>query len=280
MKPTTLSTERLDALQTHLREDGVPFALATVVRTQDATSAKAGAKAVVSAEGDILEGWVGGGCARSAIARGAKQAIATNSPVYVALRPDDRLKAEDLCHGQSKDGIFYARNGCASRGSMDIFIDPVVPVPDLVVMGDGPVARALVSLAGRFDFRCIQAARDLDRTQDSAADLAIDSFDLPAKGVQDRFVVIATQGKGDEAALTAVLASEPTYTAFVGSSRKFQTLRDRLVEKGADPAALDAVSAPAGLEIGAAIAEEIALSILAEVVARRRAGRPPAERPA
>jgi xanthine dehydrogenase accessory factor len=224
------------------------------VRTWDATSAKAGAKAVVSAEGEILEGWVGGGCARGAIGRAARKAVERNEPVLVALRPDDRLAAEGVEPCEVRDGMVYERNGCASKGSLDIYVEPFVPAPDLVILGEGPVARALHAIARGFDFRL---ADDLP------------SPDIP-RPPRDLFVVVATQGRGDAAALERAAASGARFVAFVGSARKAATLKDKLAEKGADRAALDRIAAPAGLPIGAATAEEIALSILAQIVQDRR----------
>jgi xanthine dehydrogenase accessory factor len=254
MKLTSLGLESLDDLQRQLRADGTPFALATVVRTWDATSAKAGAKAVVSAEGEILEGWVGGGCARGAIGRAARKAVERNEPVLVALRPDDRLAAEGVEPCEVRDGMVYERNGCASKGSLDIYVEPFVPAPDLVILGEGPVARALHAIARGFDFR---VADDLP------------SPDIP-RPPRDLFVVVATQGRGDAVALERAAASGARFVAFVGSARKAATLKDKLAEKGADRAALDRIAAPAGLPIGAATAEEIALSILAQIVQDRR----------
>jgi xanthine dehydrogenase accessory factor len=253
MKLTTLGLESIDEIQRRLRADRAPYALATVVRTWDATSAKPGSKAVVSAEGEILEGWVGGGCARGAIGRAAKKAIERNEPVLVALRPDDRLAAEGVEPCEVRDGMIYERNGCASKGSLDIYVEPFVPSPDLVVLGDGPVARALATLARSFDFRV--------------------GADLPATP-RDLFVVVATQGKGDAAALERALSSGARFTAFVGSARKAATLKEKLSQKGADADALARLTAPAGLPIGAATAEEIALSILAQIVQVRRTGAP------
>jgi xanthine dehydrogenase accessory factor len=254
MKLTSLGLESLDETQRRLRAEGAPHALATVVRTRDATSAKPGAKAIVSAEGEILEGWVGGGCARGAIGRAAVRAIERNEPVLVALRPDDRLAAEGVEPCEVRDGMIYERNGCASKGSLDIYVEPFVPSPDLVVLGDGPVARALVPLARSFDFRV--------------------GTDLPP-APRELFVVVATQGKGDAAALERALAAGARFTAFVGSARKAATLKEKLAARGADAEALARLAAPAGLPIGAATAEEIALSILAQIVQVRRAGSRP-----
>ena len=152
---------------------------------------------------------------------------------------------------------------------MDIFVEPVLPQPRLVIFGAGPVAMALCDLAGRFDLHRTLAAPGLSIGD---AEVVQDGFALEASPAPRRFIVIATQGKGDEAALRAALSAGPEYIAFVGSRRKFGTLSDRLITDGIDAAKLATVKAPAGLDIHAITPEEIALSILAEITARRRAG--------
>lgn len=252
-----------------LRAKGEPFALATVVRTVDATSAKPGAKAIVLADGTIANGWIGGGCARSAVGKAAAAALQTGQPQFVSLRPEELLAAEGVGPGDEREGIRFARNGCPSRGSMDIFVEPVLPQPRLVVFGEGPVARELVSLAARFNLHRTLAAPGLTAGD---ADLVQDGFALDAFPQGQRFIVVATQGKADEAGLRAALASGAGYIAFVGSRRKFATLSDRLRADGLDADALAAVKAPAGLDIHAITPEEIALSILAEITLLRRSG--------
>ena len=208
MKPTKLSTDALDDLQRELRAAGTPFALATVVRTLDATSAKPGSKAIVTSDGEILEGWVGGGCARGAIARAAKSAIAKGEPVLVALRPDDKLHSEGVEPCEVRDGMVFERNGCASKGSMDVYVEGYVSAPRLAVLGEGPVANALRTLAGGFDFQ-------LTDSMPSEAGVSNMSGD---------FVVVATQGRGDAAALEAAARLAPRFLAFVGSRKKAGTL--------------------------------------------------------
>ena len=260
--------DRMDNLLARLRAEGEPFALATIVRTVDATSAKPGAKAVVLPDGTIAEGWIGGGCARAAVAKAAAAAIREGRPQFVSLRPEEILAAEGVAAGEERQGIRFARNGCPSKGSMDIFVEPVLPRPQIAILGAGPVAQALADLAGRFDLHRVHAAPGLT---DSPAEAVVDGFDLAPAGAR-RFVIVATQGKGDEAGLRAALSTGAEYVAFVGSRRKFATLADRLASAGCDAAALSRVKAPAGLDIHAITPEEIALSILAEVTMRRRAG--------
>lgn len=234
-----------------LRAAGTPHAIATVVRTSGATAAKAGARAIVSAEGEILEGWVGGGCARGAIRRATLAALESGAPVFVALRPEEALAELGVGAGETRDGIVHERNGCPSKGHMDLFVEPVTPAPVLAILGDGPVAQALMRLARGFDFEVSAALPE------------------PASAA---YIVVATQGRGDRAALADAVATGAPYIAFVGSRRKFETLAGALAEAGTDRAALDAVVAPAGLRLGAANSEEIALSILAQITAARRGG--------
>lgn len=258
---------RMEDRISRLRAEGRAFAVATVVRTVDATSAKPGGKALILDDGTIVEGWIGGGCARGAVSRGALAALAQGCPQLISLRPEELLAAEGLAPGDLRDGIRFARNGCPSKGSMDIFIEPELPQPRLVILGAGPVALALADLAGRFDFHCTLAAPGLGAPL-PAVDAVSDEFACAAGA----FVVVATQGKSDEAALRAALAGDPRAVAFVGSRRKFATLAARLAATGTDQGALARVAAPAGLHIHAITPAEIALSILAQLIGWRRAG--------
>ncbi|MEL6681010.1 MAG: XdhC family protein, partial [Pseudomonadota bacterium] len=172
-------TDDLDRISANLRASGTRFAVATVVRTVDATSVKPGAKAFLGADGALLAGWIGGACATSAIRVAARDALADGSPRFISLRPEDLLQSEGVSAGEERDGIRFARNGCPSRGSMDVFVEPVLPRPRLTIFGESPVARALADLAGRFDF--------------DTAHSALPGADMPAAD----YVVVATQGKGD-----------------------------------------------------------------------------------
>jgi xanthine dehydrogenase accessory factor len=262
----------LDTAIGRLAAEGRAFAVATVVRTLEATSAKPGARALVLEDGSIAAGWIGGGCARGAVAKAALAALASGRPQFVSLRPEDLLEAEGIEPGEERDGVRFARNRCPSHGSMDIFVEPVLPQPRLVILGAGPVALALADLAGHFDLHRTLAAPGLDPAAVPAVEATQAGFVLATDGPGHRFVVVATQGRGDEAALRAALASGATRIAFVGSRRKFASLSAQLQADGVDAAALAAVAAPAGLDIAAITPEEIALSILAQIVGWRRAG--------
>ena len=247
----------LETRATELRDAEEAFAIATVVRAVNATAAKPGAKALVRADGVIEMGWIGGGCVRHAIGQAAQDAVADGQPRLISLRPEDLLDAEGVKSGEERDGQRFARNGCPSKGSMDIFIEPVIPHPVLTIFGESPVALALAEMAEMLDYRL--------------------SATVPAKTAAPKvhvnaphFIVVATQGADDLDALRKALDTPAEYRAFVGSKKKFSALSEKLVADGVNSSIVQTVSAPAGLNISAITPQEIALSILAEITNRRR----------
>lgn len=248
------------------------FVLATVVRTVSVTAAKAGAKAIIRPDGRVEAGWIGGGCARGATLKAAREALADGRSRLVSIQPEDLLAELGVKPGDQRDGVKFARNMCPSQGTMDIFVEPMLPRPSLVVLGSSPVALALAEQARPLGFHVTLAAPLGEFAVMPEADRLVDGFGIDIPLSAQRFVVVSTQGKGDDAALKAALAVEAGYHGFVGSRRKMAALRSTLTEMGISPEAYDDVKAPAGLDIGAITPEEIALSILAEIVAARRAG--------
>ena len=265
-RPTQIA---IDKCQEQLRADGIPHAVATVVRTLSSTAAKPGMKAIVLENGDFAEGWLGGGCVTSAVRRAGQTAIETGEATLVCLRPEELLADES-------DGVMVtlARNGCPSKGSMDIFVEPVVPLPELIVYGYGPVAVALSRIARGFGFT-LTVCGDVDRELVDADFHFTSPADMRSNSPSnaDRYIVVATQGTGDIAALTSALAGSAAYAAFVGSRRKFASYGPKLLAAGVSQSRLDAVRSPAGVHINAVTPEEIALSIMAEIVQNRRAQR-------
>ncbi len=255
-----------------LKARGEAFCLATVVRTVSVTAAKAGAKAIIRADGTITEGWIGGGCARAAVTKAAREALADGAPRLVSVMPKDVLGEKGVKAGDEREGIRFARNMCPSRGTMDVFIEPVLPRPSLVVLGSSPVALALADLAPRFGYRVTVCAMPEDQGLFAEAEARVEGFALPVEADGPRYLVVATQGRGDEAALRAAISVEADYVAFVGSRRKVAALVEDLVEGGVPRQRFDRLKGPAGLDLGAIMPEEIALSILAEVLALRRSG--------
>jgi xanthine dehydrogenase accessory factor len=255
-----------------MKQKGEAFALATGVRPVAATAAKAGAKAVIRADGTVSEGWIGGGCARAAVLKAAREAIADGRPRLVSVQPPDVLQAQGHKPGDEQGGIRFVKNMCPSQGTMDVFVEPVLPRPQMVVCGSSPVAVAIAGLGRRVGFAvtvCVPAA---EQAAFAEADRRIEGFALPVDDEGPRFVVVSTQGRGDEAALQAALASDATYVAFVGSRKKAEALRKTLAARGVAPERLARLKAPAGLDLGAITPEEIAMSILAEITVERRRG--------
>src|ERR1700738_3338101 len=167
-------------------------------------------------------------------------------------------------------GGWVAKNMCPSQGTMDIFVEPVLPRPHVVVCGWSPVAVAVADLAGRSGFGVTVCAPAAEQSSFEEVDRRIEGYALPVADPGARYVVVSTQGRGDEDALLAALAVDVDYVAFVGSRRKAQMLKTTLAERGVAPERLAKLRAPAGLDLGAITPEEIAISILAEIVAARR----------
>jgi len=259
----------LDTISTRTAA-GEPFALATVVRTVAATAAKAGAKAVILPDGTISEGWIGGGCARAAVLKAARDALADGRPRLVSVQPPDALDQQGLKAGDEQAGVRFATNMCPSQGTMDVFIEPVLPRPQVVICGSSPVAVAVAGLARRAGFAVTVCAPAAEQETFGEADRRIEGFALPVDEAGARYVVVSTQGRGDEAALLAALAVDVDYVAFVGSRRKADTLKAILAQRGVAAERLAKLKAPAGLDLGAITPDEIAIAIVAEIVAVRR----------
>jgi xanthine dehydrogenase accessory factor len=247
-----------------LRQSGEDFCVATVVRTAAATSAKAGAKAVVTRHGEV-HGFIGGGCVQGAVRRVGLAAIADGRPRMIRVKPkEDVLEAVDV------DGVELHKSSCPSGGSVDIFFEPMRQGARLVICGASPVAATLIRLAGTMGYRVIAAALEEDHDKVAGADQTLAGFDLSGLTMSERdAVVVATQGKRDREALTQALTCGAGYAGMVGSRRKIATLLEQL---GSDvpAAAKAALHGPAGLDIGAIEPEEIALSIIGEIVMERR----------
>jgi xanthine dehydrogenase accessory factor len=161
---------------------------------------------------------------------------------------------------------------CPSKGTMDVFVEPVLPHPSLVILGVSPVALSLAAQARQLGYHVTVAAPAADLSETPDADLLVYGFSLGKLSEAKRFVVVSTQGKGDEAALRTAVATEADYRAFVGSRRKMAALREKLIGEGIEASAIERIKAPAGLDLGAITPEEIAMSILAEITVERRRG--------
>jgi xanthine dehydrogenase accessory factor len=238
-----------------------PFVLATVVRRQPASSALQGDMAVITAAGEF-HGWLGGSCTRPTVVREALRALADGRPALIALSPDPE--------GDSRPGVAVFPMTCHSGGTVDIYVEPVLPRPRLLVFGMAPVALSLARLARAMGY----AVEVADPNADAAAFPDADRLwtrESPGRRPGARaFAVVATMGERDEEAILEALAMEPEYLGVVASSKRFAQIRETLLARGASEESLANIQSPAGLDIGARTPEEIAVSILAEVVATLR----------
>ena len=250
-------------LAADLARRGEPFALATVVGRKAPMSAHVGDVALVTLDGGF-HGWVGGSCTRPTVEDEARKALADGRPRRIALDPDPRAKLGD--------GVLVYPMTCHSGGSVEIHIQPVLPAPHLLVYGVSPTARALACLAKAMGYRVSAVDPLADASAFPEADaVATEPKSLRvAKTTVPLLAVVATQGQWDEDAILAALAHEPDYLAVVASPKRFGEMRALLAGK-APEAALARIKNPAGLDLGAQLPEEIAVSILAQFVKERRA---------
>lgn len=243
-----------------LKAQGKPFALVTVVRAVSPTSAKPGAKAIVEPDG-IIQGWIGGGCAQPAVIKTAKKVLQEGQARLIRISP-----TKD--GGYVEEGITDFGMSCLSGGTLDIFIDPVISRPVLLLIGASPVAQTLAGLAQRVGFSVTVAFPGADADMFPEADRIIDGFDV--NDVKPSFIVVSTQGKRDEQGFEAAIDLSCDYIGFIASKTKADKLKSKLIEKGSDASKVNAVIAPIGISIDALTPEEIALSVLAALVKARR----------
>ena len=249
-------------LASELTAKGSPFVLATVVRCDKPTSAKPGQKAVVLPDG-TMHGWIGGSCAQPLVTREAMHALADGQPRLMRLHPT-------AGEGGSLPGLVEHRMTCHSGGTLEIFIEPVLPKPALCIVGDSPVAGVLAALGPIVGYSVTHVDAATTGVADRiAAALAGDAGPRSS-------VIVATMGEADEEALQAALNSTAPYVALVASPKRAAKVREYLAEEGVVEAHLAKLHAPAGLDLGAQTAEDIALSIMAQVVQVRSGTAAPA----
>jgi xanthine dehydrogenase accessory factor len=242
-----MRTAELLQLAADLARRGEAFVLATVVRREAFSSAQQGDMAVITAAGGYY-GWLGGNCTQPTVRREATRALADGKPRLISITPDPTR--------ETRPGINVLPMTCHSGGTVDIYLEPVLPPPRLWLYGESPAARALAQLAGAMGYavEAPGAARPPGRL----------------------YIVVATMGENDEDSVAAALAARPEYLGVVASRKRYAELRESLLARGLGPAELAAIRNPAGLDIGARLPEEVALSILAEIVQLARAAAPAA----
>jgi xanthine dehydrogenase accessory factor len=233
-----------------LARSGQAFALATVVWRQGPSSSKQGSRAIITADGE-LDGWIGGACAEPVVIREAKQVIADGNARLLLLGSPDQFGTA------VPEGMTVVPISCQSEGALEIYIEPVLPVPHLVIVGTSPMTHTLAKLAKSLDW-----LTDLVSPPDFTADSAHERS----------MVVVATQGQGDEDLIERAVAARPAYLGLVASRKRGEAVLGYLAERGVPKDQLDRVHAPAGLDLGRTTHEEMAVAILAELVKLRAAG--------
>jgi xanthine dehydrogenase accessory factor len=233
-----------------LARRGEEFALATVVWRQGPSSGQPGARAIVTATGQLY-GWIGGACAEPVVIREAQRAITDGEPRVLLLGTPEQFG------GAVPDGMTVIPISCQSEGAMEVFVEPVLPAPHLVIVGRSPMAHTLAVLARALGWR---------------TDL-IDGGDFSAADADSRaIVVVATQGHGDEEAVEQAVTAYPAYVGLVASRRRGEAVLQYLADRGVPPNLLDRLRVPVGLDLGHTSHREIAVAILAELVQLRAAG--------
>lgn len=248
------------ALAASLAAREARFAVVTVVRREPPSSARVGDAALVTESGDY-HGWAGGGCTRETVVREAQAAIADGEPRFISLSPAHSPGGE-----AARPGMLALPMTCDSGGTVEIYVEPVLPAPRLVLFGATPAAHCLSRIAQAMGWRVEVAHPDAEAADFPGAQRVEKAF-VPHNLPEGAYVLVATMGDDDIEVLRAVLASRPAYVGVIASRKRFAELRTHL---GVPDAALAAVAAPAGLDIGARTPEEIALSIMAQIVERRR----------
>jgi xanthine dehydrogenase accessory factor len=237
------------------------YARATVVWSRSPVSTRPGDAALVTADGGLL-GWVGGSCAEPLVVRQALAAIADGAPRLLHLGPSDELPPE-------RDGLVILPVTCASEGSVEVFVEPRLPRPHLAIAGRSPMVHALATMAGAVGFEVVVIERD-DVASEIGGAPVVHDLDMEKADVgPDSFVVVATMGRYDEDALESALASRARYIALVASERRAAAVRDTLRVAGVADEQLTRVRAPAGMALGELPHVEIAVAILAEIVAEK-----------
>src|SRR3954447_8986283 len=220
-----------------LSDQRVPFVQAVVVRAQRPTSVRPGDAAIVHSDGSI-EGFVGGACAEPSVRLHALRVLETGEPLVLRLRPDEAA-SDDV-----REGVVTAHNPCLSGGELEIFLEPCLPAASMLIAGDGPIAEALADLAGRVGFHVTSP----ELAPDAAA------------------VVVAAHGRDEDELLAEALRQGVPYVALVASPKRGEAVRTEL---DVPDELRRQLHSPAGLDIGARTPPEIAVSILAEIIAER-----------
>lgn len=246
-----------------LTEKGEPFVTATVVRAEKPTSGKPGDKAIITIDG-VMHGWIGGSCAQPTVVKEGLKALADDESRLIRLSTDPGAQT-------GRQGLLDLPMTCFSGGTLEIFVEPQRPKPRLMIIGNLPVAQALAHLGHALNYHVIAVDPDTKGASMPHANQVITELDALGEAITPiTYVVIATHGHFDELALEKALNRHAPYIGLVSSQKRAHSVREYLEQAGYAENDLTAFKAPAGLDIHARRGDEIALSIMAEIVEKRR----------
>jgi xanthine dehydrogenase accessory factor len=218
-----------------------------------------GDKALIRRSGQ-LEGWIGGGCVSGIVLKEALDAIRSGKARLVRI-------GKHLVDSQIQEGVMEYKMTCQSEGTVEVFIEPVLPQPHLVVIGKSEIAKSLVRIARATGYRITGVGQDANLKTYDKVDELITHYDLSGlKTSPASFIVIATQGDNDEKALLESLKKDCSYIGFVASRKKMAAMSSYLIDAGVDPQKVERIHSPAGIDINAKLPDEVAISILAQII--------------
>jgi xanthine dehydrogenase accessory factor len=238
---------------------GSNFAIAQVVDRIAPSSGKVGDKALILETGELI-GWIGGGCVRGIVIKEALDVIKSKRYRRVRISPE----------GSTRETATYKEYvmSCQSKGTLEVMIEPVLPQPELIVVGKSNIARKLVQMASAADFRVSVMASDADVQMFPSANHVADAVDFSTfKNLANTYIIVTTQGEDDERSVKKALETSVSYVGFVASAKKSDDIKAYLKKKGIAVDRINQLRSPVGLDINAKLASEVAISILAEVIA-------------
>ncbi len=240
------------------RAKGNNFAVVQVVDRVAPSSGKIGDKALVLESGELI-GWVGGGCVRGIVIKEALEVIRARRFRRIRISPEGGTR-------ETADYKEYVMS-CQSKGTVELLIEPMISQPELIVVGKSNIARKLVALAAASDFKVSVMAVDAESQMFPKAQAVYDTVDFsPVKVLENTYVIVTTRGENDDQSVKKALESGAHFVGFVASAKKAADLKDTLAKAGMPEEVINRLRSPAGLDINAKLASEVAISILAEII--------------
>lgn len=252
-------------IEKHLAR-GSNFAIAQVVDRIAPSSGKVGDKALILETGEMI-GWIGGGCVRGIVIKEALEVIRTKKHRRIRISPE----------GGSRETATFKEYvmSCQSKGTVEVLIEPVIPHPEIIIVGKSNISRKLSVLAAAADFRVTVMAADADMHQFPTAHRVSDRVDFSEFGnLTNTCIIVATQGEEDDLSVKKSLETGARYVGFVASAKKASEIREYLEREGIQKDRVAQLKSPVGLDINAKLAGEVAISILAEIIEHFRNEKP------